>query len=1498
MKQLKKVITIIMIVALVVGVLPVQDNCVLAKDNSTKTTFYGDNYEITYDVTTMWATGYNVDIKIKNTGDKIIDGWYLVFEQSNKITNIWNASKYLEMEDCYVFSNTDYNYKIESGETINFGFTCEGSFEAAPKDFLLCEPIVMECSEDYEVTYEECSDWLTGFVGNIHIKNNSSNDITAWNLSFDTDVLINGMWNADVKEKSETGYILNHLSYNRIIKPNEEVIIGITGSYISSLSKADKIINPVLYCIPLTDSDGETSNPVVSDEERAKQRKECEELLKIDTDNDGINDFLEKYFELDPDSEDTDGDGLSDYIEINDIITDAKLIDTDNDGILDGDEDSDEDGLTNIEEIRLNTNCGQIYSDLDSITDGEEVLTYHTDPLKEDTDGDGVDDGTEVELGTNPLEKEESFDVTVNSEEEDTVKVSVEVELKGEQVSSLTVEKLNDIDLFPKTMPGYIGDAYEFSCEGEFEEATLSFEFDEKLLEDNDFDPVIYYFNEEDQRLEALETTVTGNVATAKTPHFSTYILVNRKIYEDSLEWIDVWDIEGFKSIEVELVFDNSALKSENDMYEEYRNLMISKANEIIESLPENTKVGLMDYYSTSSNYYNISEGITDVDSILQNAYSTESNNGYTIVNALKKSFNYFNLEDDSVKKIEILFTSGYNGGVPNSFTQETVNNNVTLCSVTIGYDPNNISKSFDKVVEATGGVSVKSYLTKYFTDSDTDISDDVDNQIIFVNSLSSLEEQKDAANIERKIMEAQPKYTKFGVINAYINSVGAPNNAESLLRPTNDINSVLKYINARTNFTGNMFPYQYKITYGLKDAINGFNVGDSRTKKKIVIITSITNKHSIESAFFGYIAYNGNDVQVNVIFLETHSANNVYKTELENLAKNTGGSVITGKYNYINGKDELFHTYYSGYGGVIHPFDYRWKCDVTPIKEFINLELINNNNSTEDLDIDSDNDNIPDYYEKNGVAIFNGIKLKTDYLNPDTDNDGVTDDKELAKIELEYNEDRTKVTVRGKIISNPLLKDSDYDGIVDSKDSYPYSNKFKGSMKRGSDDKINKLSFEMDYRWFLESNEIYNSRLSKMSVLLANSIYDGGELTVNGEGSYDTAGILRHFGMKNVKSYDIGNKKDVHRTEIVLGWKEINVNGTFTNVITVVVRGTNATIAEWSSNFEVGNKARFDATKDDPDREWITYDNHEGFDIAANRIRKIVDKYVEECKEKYIHNDGSFAYWVTGHSRGGGIANVIGAYYEKEGKKSFTYTFASPNTTMAKDAEDYKTIFNIINSDDFIPRLPLEIWGYRHYGQTARHSILWDFSNLSEWCKSCNKPIYNSPFLGFNLTMHTLYDVVPKGDVRERAYDYYCYCHNKSGDYLNVFNMLIMDMNYISYSLMEDYLSRYKNVSQYSEVEKQVYIPLLWYSVKMCEQPAFLMQYLATLMGLVCEGDYVEMAAFMLNVPLGGDYNSGRDSVIWVAIRGVEHPHFVNSYYVLANNVKSSEFTNDHMSY
>lgn len=140
-----------------------------------------------------------------------------------------------------------------------------------------------------------------------------------------------------------------------------------------------------------------------------------------DTDQDGITDYFERKLGLDQNNEDSDGDGLTDNIEIGSDKNNP--LDTDGDGVIDArDEDDDNDGDLTIDEdpdpnqdgspsdardsnkdgtpdyLDKNTNYGSLDDDGDGLSNGEEKK-LNSNPALTDSDGDGLSDSFEAQGG-------------------------------------------------------------------------------------------------------------------------------------------------------------------------------------------------------------------------------------------------------------------------------------------------------------------------------------------------------------------------------------------------------------------------------------------------------------------------------------------------------------------------------------------------------------------------------------------------------------------------------------------------------------------------------------------------------------------------------------------------------------------------------------------------------------------------------------------------------------------------------------------------------------------------------------------------------------------------------------------------------------------------------------------------------------------------------------------------------------------------------------------
>ncbi len=58
---------------------------------TTENKYVGENFSVMFSLASYWEGGYNANIKVENSGDSVIENWYMSFPLNNKLTTIWNA---------------------------------------------------------------------------------------------------------------------------------------------------------------------------------------------------------------------------------------------------------------------------------------------------------------------------------------------------------------------------------------------------------------------------------------------------------------------------------------------------------------------------------------------------------------------------------------------------------------------------------------------------------------------------------------------------------------------------------------------------------------------------------------------------------------------------------------------------------------------------------------------------------------------------------------------------------------------------------------------------------------------------------------------------------------------------------------------------------------------------------------------------------------------------------------------------------------------------------------------------------------------------------------------------------------------------------------------------------------------------------------------------------------------------------------------------------------
>lgn len=233
-------------------------------------------------------------------------------------------------------------------------------------------------------------------------------------------------------------------------------------------------------------------------------------------------------------------------------------------------------------------------------------------------------------------------------------------------------------------------------------------------------------------------------------------------------------------------------------------------------------------------------------------------------------------------------------------------------------------------------------------------------------------------------------------------------------------------------------------------------------------------------------------------------------------------------------------------------------------------------------------------------------------------------------------------------------------------------------------------LQLEWNDDWFTSSPTVYNHSMARVAALLSCVAY---------EQDKNKEALPQCYSALGVKESDVYLCYDLDYNDTVWGNDQCAFSIALKDVaggkkaVFLVVRGTPANMNEWLSNLNLNDNGK-------TEREM-----HEGFTKASRQVELVLAAFA--VKHKIDFNDAYL--FITGHSRGAAVANIVAQDVSRAGFFStehvFAYTFASPNVTTAQDATSakYNYIWNIVSGEDVVPAVPFDRgkWQYRKWGQT-----------------------------------------------------------------------------------------------------------------------------------------------------------------------------------------------------
>lgn len=237
------------------------------------------------------------------------------------------------------------------------------------------------------------------------------------------------------------------------------------------------------------------------------------------------------------------------------------------------------------------------------------------------------------------------------------------------------------------------------------------------------------------------------------------------------------------------------------------------------------------------------------------------------------------------------------------------------------------------------------------------------------------------------------------------------------------------------------------------------------------------------------------------------------------------------------------------------------------------------------------------------------------------------------------------------------------------------------------------------DPDWFIRSSKEFNMELATASMALAMSTH----LNTHENDFKYVLDALRAFGFADADADSFAHRnirddsdfaRDADLVAYSMGHRSIRTSdGHEVPLVVLAIRGTSHT-REWVSDANVASSVK---------NGNYNVEYHEGFDAAADEAYGHLARYMVH------HGIGmrDARVWIVGHSRGGAVANLVGAFMceseEFDPENIFVYGFATPGVTRRKDAdsEEFRGIFNVVDPEDMVARMPLSSWGFKRFGST-----------------------------------------------------------------------------------------------------------------------------------------------------------------------------------------------------